>query len=228
MKYDIIATGSSGNAVVINDRLLIDIGVPYHMIHDYADKLMVVLLTHQHGDHFRLSTVRSLARKRPALRWACGEWMVDPLLRAGVNIRCIDVIEMRHVTSYKGIAAVMPERLTHNVPNCGWHIFINGESLFYATDTGTLDGIRAQGYDLYMVESNHTRAELDARIAEKQSKGEYSYEINAAQYHLSREQAIDWLTENIGPKSLWVPMHGHKDKGGTQDGRPSDACEDNN
>lgn len=226
MNYKVIATGSAGNATIINDSLMIDCGVPYKAIEPYVSQLKVVLLTHEHSDHFKASTVRRLAQNRPALRWACCDWMVDHLIAAGVNRRCIDVMTPRHVSSYEGIAAVMPERLEHNVPNCGWHIIVAGELLFYATDTGTLDGIAAPNYDLYMVEANHTRADLEARIAEKESAGQFAYEVMAAQNHLSREQAIDWLAENMGPKSLWIPMHGHVEKGGQENGRETDVRKD--
>ena len=228
MNYEIIATGSSGNATVIEGKILIDCGVQYRELLYYTLDLELVLLTHEHGDHFNESAVRRLARNRPALRWACCEWMVDRLLQAGVSKYAIDVMEPGKGYLYGGLATVRPEKLTHNVPNCGWHIRIGNERLFYATDTGTLEGVEAKGYDLYMVEANHSRAELESRIADKEARGEYAYEIRAAENHLSFEQAIDWFAENGGPKSLWIPMHGHIDRGGKQNGRPQDAGPDDN
>ena len=49
MNYEVVETGSNGNAVVINDEILIDIGVPYKKIAPYAKKLKIVLLTHIHS-----------------------------------------------------------------------------------------------------------------------------------------------------------------------------------
>lgn len=216
MNYKIIATGSAGNAVIINDNILIDCGVPYKSLRPYDKQLRLVLLTHEHSDHFRPGTIRILARQHPAIRWACCEWMVGHLLAAGVPARAIDVFEPHHAGSYDGLAAIMPEQLTHNVPNCGWHVFQTGESLFYATDTGTLDGIEASNYDLYMIEANHTQEELAARIAAKEARGEFAYEYRAAENHLSYEQAVDWLASNMGPHSQWIPMHAHIDHGGEE------------
>lgn len=217
MTCNIIATGSDGNATIINDAILIDIGVTMKALRPYAKQLRLVLLTHTHSDHFKPATVRALAKARPALRWACCYWMVDILLASGVNIRQIDVITPGNAASYDGLAAVMPEKTLHNVPNCCWHVFSGNECMIYATDCGTLDGIEAKDYDLYLIEANHSRAELEARIAEKEAAGEYAYEIKAAENHLSREQAIDWLAANMGPKSEWIPMHEHKNKGGGTD-----------
>lgn len=39
MKCKVISTGSKGNAVIVNDEILVDCGVPYEMIEPYAAKL---------------------------------------------------------------------------------------------------------------------------------------------------------------------------------------------
>lgn len=66
-----------------------------------------------------------------------------------------------------GAFAVKPERLLHNVSNCGYHVFFMNYSLFYATDTNSSNGIEAPNYDLYMVEANYSEPEILERIKEK-------------------------------------------------------------
>ena len=220
MTYNIIATGSSGNAVILDGRILIDCGVPYKMLRPYVRDLQLVLLTHEHGDHFRPGTVRTLAMARPALRWGCCAWMVPHLLAAGVDKRVIDVYEFAApgksgMLVYKHLAAIIkPEMLYHNVSNCGWHIWVGLEKVFYATDTGTLDGVEAPYYDLYLIEANHTQAEIEERIREKEAAGEFIYETAAMQNHLSREQALEWLSRNMGQHSRYVFLHQHQERGG--------------
>lgn len=216
--YDILATGSTGNAVVINGEILIDCGVPMKKLRQsgYIKSLKLVLLTHQHSDHFNPSTVKALHKERPSLRWGCCEWMVPHLLDAGLDKRVIDVLNPYQKSDsallYKKLAIIHPEFIPHDVPNCAWHIFDGREHLFYATDTGTLDGIEAKNYDLYLIEANHTRSEIESRIAEKISSGQFAYEYRAARNHLSREQALDWLAKNMGPTSEAVFLHQHKEK----------------
>ena len=48
MNYEVLATGSSGNCVIINESIAIDIGAPYKKIKPYAKNLRLVLLTHVH------------------------------------------------------------------------------------------------------------------------------------------------------------------------------------
>lgn len=220
MTYDILATGSDGNCVIINGEIAIDMGISMKKLLDsgYIKGLKLVLLTHCHSDHFRAETVRALHKERPALRWGCCEWMVPHLLDAGVDKRVIDVArftepgQTSQALIYNDLAIVAPEPLVHDVPNCGWRIGAKKEWLFYATDTGTLEHIEAKHYDLYLIEANHTRAEIDARIAEKRARGEFAYETRAAQNHLSQEQALDWLAQNAGPNSHYFFLHQHQDR----------------
>lgn len=213
MTYNIISTGSKGNAVVINECILIDCGVPYKLLAPHVKGLRLVLLTHEHGDHFNPATARRLHQERPTLRFGCCEWMIGHLLAAGVGKRVIDVYDptLPSFLTYGPGLWIRAEALTHNVPNCGYHIRMGDKRLFYATDTGTLDGIEAKGYDLYMVEANHTQADIVARAEKKRAAGQYAYEYKAAENHLSREQAEDWLYQNMGPHSRYVFLHGHEE-----------------
>ena len=142
MTFNVIATGSDGNATIINESIVVDIGVPYKAIKHHVKRFQLVLLTHIHGDHFNPATVKRLAMERPTIRWGCCEWMVKPLLDAGVYKRQIDVYLPDHFARYsrQGIS-IKPVRTPHNVPNCAYQIKTPDGSAFYATDCGSLDGI---------------------------------------------------------------------------------------
>lgn len=114
---------------------------------------------------------------------------------------------------YEGIGHISPiVPLAHDVPNCGWSLLLDsGEQVFYATDTGDMGDIEAKGYDYYFLESNHRTEELEERAAKKLTKGEFAYEVRAARTHLSYEQAMDWLYQNMGPNSRYILLHQHID-----------------
>ena len=212
MKYNIISTGSKGNAIVINDLILIDCGVSFKKLKDVFKSISLVCLTHSHGDHLKLVTIRKLAEERPTLRFACGEWMVCDLVNSGVSKKQIDILRPDIVYDY-GAFKLSPVKLSHNVENFGYRIFMNNEKLFYATDTGNLDGIEAKGYDLYMVEANYTDEELMERIKIKEQNGEFVYEYAVRENHLSKEQADAFIFENIKDESQYVYLHEHQEKG---------------
>ena len=211
MNYNIISTGSQGNAVVLNDCILIDCGVSFKALKDVYKQLQIVLLTHEHTDHINKTTIKRLAKERPTLRFGCCEWLVSILVDCDVSERNIDVFEIGKVYDY-GVFKVSPIKLYHNVPNCGYRLFFGTEKAIYATDTEHLEGITAKDYDLYMIEANYEDEELQERINAKMEAGEYCYELNVASRHLSHEQASDFLLENMKPDSEYVFLHGHKDR----------------
>lgn len=49
MRYDVIASSSAGNAVVINGNILVDCGVPFKRLNAVYKDLQIVLLTHIHS-----------------------------------------------------------------------------------------------------------------------------------------------------------------------------------
>jgi phosphoribosyl 1,2-cyclic phosphodiesterase len=219
MKYEVISTGSKGNAVVLRDIILIDCGVSFKALKGVYNKLKLVLLTHIHSDHFNSATVRALARERPTLRFGCCEWLVKPLVDCGVNKLNIDVFTAGFNYIFKGLCDVTPHKLVHDVPNCGYSVHFHnvGGSLFYATDTANLNGIEAKAYDLYLIEANHGKAEIAGKIYNKTKAGEYSYEKRVREYHLSRDAADDWIIKNAGQNSEFVYLHAHVDKGDSDD-----------
>lgn len=216
MIYKVIQTGSDGNAILVNGQVLLDCGVAYQKIQFAEEDLRLVLLTHIHADHFRHSTVRRLAEQNPLLRFGCCPWMYEPLIGCNVSRKNIDVYQPGQWYRYKQFQ-VSPVHLYHDVPNCGYKVHWNGEKLFYATDTGSLEGIEAKGYDVYLVEANYEEQELLERVAQKKETGEYIYEFEVIKRHLSRAQCDNFIYRNI-THGEYVYLHQHK-AGTKEDGQ---------
>lgn len=212
MDYCVIATGSTGNSVLVEKHILIDAGVPYKKIEPYINDIKLVLLTHEHSDHFRASTVRRMALEKPLLRFGCGPFLAPLLVKAGVPKQQIDILQPKMLYGY-GICNVIPVELLHDVPNYGYKLHFDKGKVFYATDTGSLSGVSAKGYDLYLVESNYDDAELKARMDAKIEAGVYPYEKRAMKYHLSKQKCDNWLYKNMGRNSEYVYLHCHVDRG---------------
>ena len=209
VRHEVIASSSKGNAVLVNGEILIDAGVPFKSILSHVRNLKIVLLTHIHRDHFNASTVRKMASERPTLRWGVPPWLVADVVACGVDKRNVDINKMCVVMDY-GNFTVQAIPLVHDVPNCGYKLhFTDGGSVFYATDTNSLEGIEAKGYSLYLVEANYTEGEITERIRRKQEEGRYCHEWDVLENHLSREKALDWIYGNAGPHSEYVLLHGH-------------------
>ena len=212
MNYKIINSGSDGNATILEEIILIDCGVSFKKLSDCYKRLKIILLTHIHKDHFNKKTISKLAIERPTLRFACCKWLVKELVECGVKKENIDVLTIGNKYNYK-LFKVVPIKLYHDVPNCGYRIFINNRKVIYMTDTRTLEGIVAKDYDLYLVEGNYLEEELNQRIEMKLAKCEFIYENRVKQTHLSKEYTSNWLMENMGDNSEYVFMHEHKERG---------------
>lgn len=208
--YHIISTGSHGNAVVVNESVLIDCGVSFKAIKPFCSRLKLVLLTHIHSDHFNPTTLRMLSENRPTLRFGCCRWLAADLVAAGVPTANIDILEIGVMYGY-GICNIIPVSLSHDVPNCGYKLHFPVGKVFYATDTNNLHGITARHYDLYMVEANYEDETIMEKIAAKEEAGEYAYEKRVLKNHLSKTKCNDFIYRNIGPGGVYVYLHCHVD-----------------
>ena len=206
MKFNILNSGSDGNGVIIEDIILIDCGISFKKLENYYKKLKIVLLTHKHSDHFNKVTIKKLAYERPTLRFACCEWLVDELVKCGVEKKKIDVLKIGKNYNYNAFI-VEPIKLYHDVPQCGYKLKIGANRLIYATDTNRIDHIEAKNYDYYFIEGNYeNEEELHNRAID-----EY-YEKRVKETHLSKVQATEWLMKNMGEKSKYIFMHEHKER----------------
>ena len=202
--YNIISTGSQGNAVVINKVILIDCGVSFKALQPFYKALKLVLLTHIHSDHFNKQAIKILARERPTLRFACCRGLANPLVSCGVEKSRIDILDFDKMYGY-GICNIIPFALVHNVPNVGWKIhFANSGKMVYATDTNNLNGVTARNYDLFMIEANYEDEVIQEKIRCKKENGEYPYELQVLKNHLSKAKCDDFIYKNIGPNGRYV------------------------
>lgn len=200
--YQIIASGSKGNAVLYHGSILVDVGVPFSLLKPYLHQIQLVLLTHIHKDHINTLTLATLVRERPTLRVGCCPWMADQVK----GIRNVDFYEIGETYNY-GTFKLSPVKLYHDVPNCGYRIF-NGETkLIHCTDTHTLDGIEAKDYNLFALEHNYNEETIHDIIATLEARGDYAYMKGSLNSHLSEQQARDFFYRNKGEHSQLVRLH---------------------
>lgn len=128
------------------------------------------------------------------------------MIDCGVSKKRIDVYTIDNEYDY-GSFKISPVKLFHDVPQCGYRVFINGYKCIYCTDTNTLDGIKAEGYDYYFIEANY---ENEQELHERAYNNYYENRVKST--HLSKEQATEWLLDNMGANSVYEFMHQHKEK----------------
>ena len=195
-------TGSMGNAVLYFGNILVDIGVPYSCLKPYVKDIQIVLLTHAHGDHLNLKTLKRLIFERPSLRIGCCEWMLPHL----TDFKNVDVYEIGKLYNY-GAFQLSPFKLYHDVPQVGYRLFKDEIKIFHATDTSTLEEVTALGYDLYCIEANYSEPIAKQMIEQAREKGEFTHVIGSINSHLSEEQCNDFFYKNKKENSKLIRLH---------------------
>ena len=195
-------TGSMGNAVLYFGNILVDIGVPYSCLKPYVKDIQIVLLTHAHGDHLNLKTLKRLIFERPSLRIGCCEWMLPHL----TDFKNVDVYEIGKLYNY-GAFQLSPFKLYHDVPQVGYRLFKDEIKIFHATDTSTLEEVTALGYDLYCIEANYSEPIAKQMIEQAREKGEFTHVIGSINSHLSEEQCNDFFYKNKNEHSKLIRLH---------------------
>jgi phosphoribosyl 1,2-cyclic phosphodiesterase len=202
---EIIASGSTGNAVLYNKTILIDCGVPFKKIEPYLGTIQIVLYSHIHGDHLNIKTLKRMQFEKPSLRVGCGNFLVQNL--EGINN--IDIFEAGKVYDYCSFQ-ISPIILFHDVEIFGYRLFVDGEKIIHATDTEHLEGITAKSYDYFCLESNYDEETIIDRINEKKMRGEFAHEIGSINSHLSFQQCNDFFYKNKGVNSQLIRLHESK------------------
>lgn len=210
MIYNIIASGSSGNAVIYNSIILVDCGVSFKKIEPFIGSIQIILITHSHADHFNITTLKKIQFERPGVRIACGSFVAVKLK----GFQNVDILEPAKLYNY-GNFQISPFVLYHDVSNFGFRIFLSDifiglYKIFHATDTAHLQGITATDYDLYCIESNYDEETIIDKINTKVKNGHFSHEYGAINSHLSEQQARQFFFENKGLNSMFVRLHESK------------------
>jgi phosphoribosyl 1,2-cyclic phosphodiesterase len=211
MNYNIIASGSSGNAIMIGENILIECGLPFKHLKDHINNLKYVFLTHIHSDHFNPSTIKKIHDEKPLVKFICGHFLVAKLIDIAIDPNRIELVH-HDMQSTIGNIKVKPFNLFHDVPNYGYNIKIDKWEMIYATDTSSLFGVEGKSLDLYMIEANYEEDEIWKRIRKKEKIGLYPYEYNVLKNHLSKQKADEFIKNNASIKSKIVYMHQHVER----------------
>lgn len=207
MKVLVIASGSEGNATLINSAcgsILIDAGVSYLKIKDAfktnnfdIHQLNGILITHIHHDH--VQGLASLVKKNNTKVYIPAK-MYSELNRI-IDESYIEIIEDNFIIQDFNINLIYT---SHDVEcSVGYVINHNDKSLVYITDTGY---INTRYYPLitnrnaYIIESNHDE--------EMVTTGNYPYCIKTrilSDYgHLSNNTTAKHLKKIIGEKTEYI------------------------
>ena len=200
MFFQIIASGSKGNATVVvsnNTRILIDMGISFTRLKDGLKEIGLdvkdldgAIFTHDHVDH--ISGLKFLPIKK-----CYGLDKVLPSLANKIKINKTFCIKEVKITPFK---------TSHDASNsCGFIIEDNEEKLVYMTDTGiVLDECfeLCKNPNYLLIESNH-----DISMLMKTDRPELLKErIMSEKGHLCNEDSAFAALKIIGNKTKEIVL----------------------
>lgn len=208
MNYKIIGSSSKGNAIVVENVLLLDCGLSYAKIKSYLKDIKLIFISHCHQDHLNKTTIKHIAFNYPTIKFITGSRVVvERLLECRVITKNIYFLEKSYRTYDMGMLGVMIEPLVHDTPNYALHFYINKKSGLYIVDTASVDHIQAKNYDLYLIENNYQEDLLKEHIDNCEDENMLCYLNRVPLTHLSSEQANSFLIENMGKNSVYEYIH---------------------
>lgn len=207
MKYNIIGSSSKGNAIIVEDKILLDCGVSYTKLKPYLKNIKLIFISHVHKDHLLPTTIKHIAYNYPTIKYLTGsEEVVKKLVECGVNKKNIFILKPSKWYDL-GLVKAKLEPLEHDTPNFGLMFEYGLKKCIYIVDTASVENIKAKKYDLYLIESNYKRDILEYHKQICDDPDEMYYLNRVDKTHLSYEAANTFLIENMGENSVYEYIH---------------------
>lgn len=152
MHYEIISSGSKGNAVLIND-VMVDCGIAFKRMKDYLYDTKYLLITHIHSDHVKPSTLKRIKKEFPHIT-VISNYEVAQYYEVDIIINAGYLMDIGDYT-FEAFECV------HDVVTYGYVWQFEGNEIIYATDTSSLEHAPKKQYDYLFLESNYDIAKLE-------------------------------------------------------------------
>lgn len=218
-KVDILETGSSkGNSLIIDDSIMIDMGLPYKYIGQKLEEVDIILITHRHGDHINIPALRKLHKVKPwKLKNAlyCNRDVADKIHQSHNTKFEFDVPE-EHIINDNSyikfekdghIYDIESFKCVHDVENQGFVITKDNETtLLFATDTSTIDFAPSHfKYDYIVLEGNYDEDILHDALV---NGSDYeSYRASRNLRHLSIQEYDNFVEKCGKDECVAIQLH---------------------
>lgn len=207
MRYNIVGSSSKGNAIIVEDMLMLDCGVSYISIKKYLKKVKLIFISHAHQDHLLETTIKKIVYNHPTIKFLTGsKEVIKKMYECKVPIKCLIYLKIGKWYDL-GLLKVKLEQLYHDTTNCALKWQINDKKGIYAVDTSRIDHIKAKNYDLYLIENNYQDSILKQHIDNCENENELYYLKRVSRTHLSKSKCDSFLIENMKQHSQFQYLH---------------------
>lgn len=197
LDYHIIGTGSSGNAVRI-ENIMFDCGVPFSHMKEDLYKVDTLLITHSHSDHIKPATLERIRKEFPGITVfgnadVAYQYDVDMV----VGSKPFSLRKRRKIIPFDGV---------HDVPVTGYIVQMKGLNILYMTDTSRVNPPSDLLLDYIFLESNFDERKL-RQEAKRYKKHGYDPYLSVTR-HLSTQKCKEfYYTHRRNEESKLIELH---------------------
>lgn len=197
LDYHIIGTGSSGNAVRI-ENIMFDCGVPFSHMKEDLYKVDTLLITHSHSDHIKPATLERIRKEFPG---------ITVFGNADVAYQFdVDMVVGSKPFSLRKRRKVIPFDGVHDVPVTGYIIQMKGLNILYMTDTARVNPPGDLLLDYIFLESNFDERKL-RQEAKRYKRNGYDPYLSVTR-HLSTQRCKEfYYTHRRNEESKLIELH---------------------
>ena len=211
---EIISTGSKGNAMLIDNHILIDCGLSFKNLKEHLSKVHKIFITHRHSDHLNLSVLRQIKKHFPHLLKSIYinqdtyKYIInkDSESFLDVNFNILRNQDDFNIKIKGRNYNVRTFNLYHDVENYGF-IFTkeNGETLLYSTDTSSMIDAPNELFDYILLEGNYDEDTLTEQLLSENVNDGYRAVRNLR--HLSVQQFEEFIFSHSHKDTIAYQLH---------------------
>lgn len=214
MKYEIISSGSVGNAVKLTFpngiKMMIDLGLSFKLLKPHLGDCQLVFISHIHGDHLNMGAYNQLRKNFPWIKViGCAE--VNEKVIAKKKQPLDYVVQNGSTLDVNGTHLVFLDA-PHEVENLGIIGECNGQRFLYSTDLMTTVAFETYldehdfKLDLLLLEANYDPSVIGFMETLKLHSG-YDIYGNGSYRHLSTRANAEFANKYLKDDGKTVHLH---------------------
>lgn len=221
VKVQILSSSSKGNCYLINNKIIIDIGVAYKTIEKFVSNLEKILISHEHGDHIKLPTLLKVLKENKKVQVFVNEAVYNLIMsdtrfkEFEYRILVVDIGKKYIFESNNVEYRFTPVKLYHDVQNYGFLFAYKNKindkliSHFHGTDTHTLQGINGikQCIDILTLECNYTPRKAQQVHQQCVKDKVYSNYNNVLSTHMGANEFVKFAFYCCKEEAIVRPCH---------------------
>ena len=205
LDYNILASGSSGNAVRIRN-IMIDCGIAFNKMKEDLYKCQYLLITHDHLDHVKPAVLNQIADQFPNIEI----YSTYKVARINDTVTAINT-DYLPIWLEKANCSMYAVPVPHNTICFGYVLLFEDMNVLYATDlknTKELEQFTEQEnilYDYTFLEANYDETKL--KLLGDSWHGQYNAYVDSSERHLSKDDSLRFFAKHRKEGGEYIELH---------------------